>query len=119
MFCSAELLLNVRVMYEATDGVLGHLWLRIGFTFIHTSDEDISDSIGLSTSHTLFFKFFFFFLFFSFFFFWGGAAPMAYGGPQARGRIGAVAAGLCHSHSSAGSEPHLQPTPQLTATLDP
>ena len=69
MFCSAELLLNVRVMYEATDGILGHLWLRIGFTSIHTSDEDISGSIGLSTSHTLFFKFFFFFLFFSFFFF--------------------------------------------------
>ena len=31
------------------------------------------------------------------------------------GLIGTVAAGLCHSHSNAGSEPHLQPTPQLTA----
>ena len=46
------------------------------------------------------------------------AAPAAYGGSQARGRIGAVAAGLCQSHSNEGSEPHLQPTPQLTATLD-
>ena len=36
---------------------------------------------------------------------------MAHGGSQARGRIGAVAAGLRHSHSNAGSEPHLQPTP--------
>ena len=35
------------------------------------------------------------------------AAPMAYGGPQARGRIGAVAASLRHSHINSGSEPHL------------
>ena len=46
------------------------------------------------------------------------AAPAAYGGSQARGRIRVVASGLRQSHS-AGSEPHLQPTPQLTATLDP
>ena len=45
------------------------------------------------------------------------AARAAYGGSQARGRIGAVAAGL--RHSNAGSEPRLQPTPQLTATPDP
>ena len=45
------------------------------------------------------------------------AAPMAYGGSQARSRIRAVAAGL--SHSNVGSEPCLRPTPQLTATLDP
>ena len=44
---------------------------------------------------------------------------MAYGGSQARGRIGAVAASLRQSHSNAESEPHLQPTPQLTATPDP
>ena len=47
------------------------------------------------------------------------AAPMAYGDSQARGRIGAVATGLHQSHSNAGSEPRLQPTPQLTATPDP
>ena len=46
------------------------------------------------------------------------AAPTAYGGSQARGRIGAVATGLHQSHSNAGSEPRLQPTPQLTATPD-
>ena len=44
---------------------------------------------------------------------------MAYGGSQARGRIGAVAAGLHHSHSNARSGPRLRPTPQLTATPDP
>ena len=46
-------------------------------------------------------------------------APMAYGGSQARGLIWAVAAGLCHSHSNARSEPSLQPTPQLMTTPDP
>ena len=57
-----------------------------------------------------------------FFFFFGNLfriAPMAYGGSQARGLIGAAAAGLHHSHSNAGSEPRLPPTPQLTAMLDP
>ena len=38
------------------------------------------------------------------------AAPVAYGGSQARGPIGAVVAGLCHSHSNLGSKWHLQPT---------
>ena len=42
----------------------------------------------------------------------------AYGSSQARGRIGATAAGLYHSHSNVGSEPCL-PTPQLTAMPDP
>ena len=46
------------------------------------------------------------------------AAPAAYGGSQARGLIRAVATGLRQSHSNVGSEPCLQPTPQLTATPD-
>ena len=45
--------------------------------------------------------------------------PKAYGGSQARGQIGAVAASLCHSHSNSRSKPHLQPTPQLMTTLNP
>ena len=40
------------------------------------------------------------------------AAPVAYGGSQARGPIGAIAAGLHHSHSNVGSKVHLRPTPQ-------
>ena len=57
-------------------------------------------------------------------FFLGGvaisrAALTAYGGSQARGQIGAVAAGLRQSPSNAGSEPYLQSAPQLTATPDP
>ena len=47
------------------------------------------------------------------------AALAAYGGSRARGPVGAVAAGLNHSHSNSGSEPHLQPTPQPMATPDP
>ena len=46
------------------------------------------------------------------------AAPKAYGISQARGRIGAAAAGLHHSHSSSGSELGLRPTPQLTEMPD-
>ena len=47
------------------------------------------------------------------------ATLVAYGSSQARGQIGATAAGLSHSHSNFGSEPHLLPTPQLTAILYP
>ena len=46
-------------------------------------------------------------------------APKTHGRSQARGRHGAAAAGLHHSHSNAGSEPHLRPTPWLTAMPDP
>ena len=47
------------------------------------------------------------------------AAPVADGVSQARGLIRAVAAGLPQSHSNAGSEPRLQPTPQLTQMVNP
>ena len=50
-----------------------------------------------------------FFLFFSSFFF--RDAPVAYGSSQVMGQIGAVAAGLRHSHSNAETELPLQPTP--------
>ena len=39
--------------------------------------------------------------------------------PRLGDLIVAVAADLRQSHSNAGSEPRLQPTPQLTAMLDP
>ena len=47
------------------------------------------------------------------------AVPIAYGGAQARGQIGAVAAGLHHNHSNSGSKLSLGPTPQLMAMPDP
>ena len=54
-----------------------------------------------------------------FFCLFSGATPAAHGDSQARGRIGVVATGLHHSHSSAGSEPRLWSTPQLMAMPDP
>ena len=56
-----------------------------------------------------------YFLFFCLF----RAAIMAYGGSQARGQIRVVAAGVHHSQSNVGSEPHMRPTQQLTARPDP
>ena len=47
------------------------------------------------------------------------AELVAYGSPQARGRIWTVAADLHRSHSNARFEPRLQPILQLTAMLDP
>ena len=57
----------------------------------------------------------FFFCLFAF----SRAAPVAFGGSQARGLIRAVAAGLRQSHRNVGSKLRLQPTPQLMATPDP
>ena len=53
------------------------------------------------------------------FFAFSRAAPLGYGGSQTKGLIGAVASGLHQSHSVMGSEPSLQPTPQLMETPDP
>ena len=44
---------------------------------------------------------------------------VAYGRSQARGQIGATAAGLHHRHSNVGSKPSLQSAPRLTAMPDP
>ena len=53
-----------------------------------------------------------------FFFFFLSATPMTYRSFQARGRIRAAVASLCHSHSNARSKQSLPPTPQLRATPD-
>ena len=63
-------------------------------------------------------QFFFVFVFLPFL--GAGRLPMAYGGCQGRGLIGAVAASLRQSHSNSRSEPRrLQPMPQLKTTQDP
>ena len=46
------------------------------------------------------------------------AAPTAYEISQTKDRFKATGAGLHHSHSNMGSEPHLQPTSQLMAMPD-
>ena len=80
----------------------------------HSKDfySESSKTVKIYYAFLLFFFFFGLFVFFR-------ATPAAYGGSKARGSIRAVAAGLCQSHSSAGSKPCLQPTPQLMATPDP
>ena len=45
------------------------------------------------------------------------ATPAAYRGSQPKGQIRALVAGLHHSPSNARSEPHMQPTSQLSAML--
>ena len=86
--------------------------------------DDLGSSAGFVMNQSLFFIFIYFIItiiiiIIIVFFAISWAAPTAYGGSEARGRIGAVAAGLHHSHNNWGSQPCLQPTPQLTATLDP
>ena len=55
----------------------------------------------------------YFIYFILFYFIWlFRATPLAHGSSQARGQIGAIAAGLYHSHSNSRSMPHLQPAPQ-------
>ena len=46
------------------------------------------------------------------------AAHVAYGSVQARGQNQSCSSGLHHSLNNAGSEPYLQPTLQLTITVD-
>ena len=53
----------------------------------------------------------------AFFFCLFKATPVAYGDSQPRSQIGAVAAS--YSHRNVRSEPHLGPTPQFMATLNP
>ena len=77
----------------------------------------IKSSLELNILKLIQFYITFLLLLFCFFAF-SRAAPEAYVGSQPRGLIRAVAIGLCQSHSNAGSEPCLQPIPQLTATPD-
>ena len=76
------------------------------------SRELMDDQIQTSALWDLYFSFFFSFFFFR-------AIPVAHGGSQARGQMGATASSLDHSHSNVESQPHLRPTPQLKAMPDP
>ena len=60
-------------------------------------------------------SFFFFFFFFGLF----RAVPMGYASSHARGRIGAAATGLHHSHGHTRSKPRIPPALQLVAMPDP
>ena len=78
-----------------------YFWL---FDTSHSNRNEVISHCGIFGFVCLFLVFFGGVVYFLF-----RAAPTAYGGSQASGLMGAVAAGLCHSHSNAGSEPHLQP----------
>ena len=79
------------------------------------NEQNTNDPIPILCSITSEKLSFFFFFFFSFF----RVASATYWSSLARGWIGVTAPGLSHSHSNTGSEPHLQPTPPLTAMPDP
>ena len=83
------------------------------------SREDMDGGKGSLFYFIFFYFILFYFILFYYYFCLFRAAPMAYGGSQARDLIRAVAAGLFHSHSNARSEPGLRATPQLTAMPDP
>ena len=126
----------VLVFFDQPELLRAHLWGRVGLSWVqpswlssflclsHSPRGDFLRSVlsgsllsGLDVGLNITKRFgtFLFFLVFCPF----RAAPSAYGGSQARGLIGATAAGLYHSHSNTGSEPCLRPTPQLMATPDP
>ena len=83
------------------DSIRKHNLLHISICLLHMTVK-LQSQVQV---HTAFLSLFFFFFFGLFVF--SRAAPSAYGGPQAKGQIGAVAVGLCQSHSSSGSEPRL------------
>ena len=79
------------------NGLLCKLDIR-DFEYLYVKNFKTLQKIYNYSANSLIFLFLFFCLF--------RAAPMAYGGSQARGRFGAVASGLHHSHSNAGSLTH-------------
>ena len=68
-------------------------------------EQEIAPLTDENTNVTM--KLDFFFGLFAF----SSATLAAYGGSQTRVLIGAIATGLHQSHSNAGSQPRLQPTP--------
>ena len=73
------------------------LLLHVYAHHLSSTVADINVSVLTAMLHER--HFFFFLVFLPFL----GPLPATYGGSQARGLIGAVAAGLHHSHSNAGS----------------
>ena len=97
LYCSSQQCRILNPMSNARDWT--HIFLDTSLVHYHWATK--------GTPYC--FQYFFIFLSFCLF----RAAP--YGGSYARGRIRAIAAGLCHSHSNTVSELCLRPTPQLTA----
>ena len=83
-----------------------NLWLwNLQFLVTRTNFRHFSGHVSATWLHRVLYsaRFTLNFYFISHF----GATPMTYESSQVRARIGAIAAGLCHSHSNTGSEPYL------------
>ena len=108
-------------LFPASHGLLaifGILWL-VGISAINTPVSAFiftwwSPRVHIYVQKSPFTYLFIYFCLFAF----SRAAPSTYGGSQARGLIGAVAARLHQSHSNTRSELRLQPTAQLMAMPD-
>ena len=86
------------------------LTLQMWEKLLSESKEEVGSSVPLAFSQDQRRQCYWmvmFYLFFIFIFCLFRASPMAHGGFQARSQIGAVAAGLHHSHSKARSKLHL------------
>ena len=94
-------------------------WLLRVSTATSRKKDLPAESFSRLTRKHIFLSFYFILFIYLFIYLLFRATSSAYGGSQARGLIGAVAADLCHSHRNARSEPRLQHTLQLTATPDP
>ena len=90
LFLSAHTLQSIYLLTKGFSTVSGHVADR-DITLGFQSIDILNISVCFEFSILIFFR----------------AAPVAYGGSQARGHIGAVAGGLHHSHSNTESEPHL------------
>ena len=88
-----------------------------GDAYSHKSGDPVLSSVSALISDVVWRKVLTSLGGFSFLFF--RAESTAYGGSQARGRIGSTAASLHYSHGNAGSKPCLRPTPPLMVTPDP
>ena len=95
-------------LHNRLSSFLGGSWSSLILNSVYSSNL-LASVLQQQSSARLWFFFFFFF----FWSFWGCTRI---GGSQARSPIGAVAAGLHHSHNNAGSKPNLQPTLQFMAT---
>ena len=93
--------------------------MRLGYIFLMSCSSAVQMNYDVSHVIFNFLTFYFFIYLFIYLFCLFRAAPVAYGGSQARGLIRAVAASLRQSHINARSEPSLQPAQQLTAMLHP
>ena len=100
---SSSLKKILNLFLDLVQGFLGYLNSKFSLMVVIFLGDFFPLTMDSATLYFLIFFFFFFFCLFAF----SRAVPVAYGGSQAKGPVGAVAASLCQSHRSSGSEPRL------------